>query len=54
MEKMKLERGDPVAKMERELPDLAFGMTIGDIDKMTCNLRYHQTTKITSQPSERL
>lgn len=30
MEKMKLEGGDPDAKMERELPGLAFWMTIGD------------------------
>lgn len=54
MEEMKLERGDPVAKMERELPDLAFWMTRGDTDKMASNLRCHQTTEVTSQPSERL
>lgn len=30
MEKMKLEGGDPDDKMERELPCLAFWMTIGD------------------------
>lgn len=51
---MNLERGDPVAKMERELPDLAFWMTRGGTDKMASNLRCHQTTEVTSQPSERL
>lgn len=54
MEEMKLERGDPVAKMEKELPDLAFWMTRGDTDKMVSNLRCHQTIEVTSQPSERL
>lgn len=39
--------------MERELPDLAFWMTIGDIDKMAANLRRHQATKVASQPSEK-
>lgn len=53
-EKMTLERGDPVAKKERELPDLTLWMTIGDTDKMASNLRCHPTTKGTSQPSERL
>lgn len=54
IEEMNLERGDPVAKMERELPDLAFWMTRGGIDKMASNLRCHQTTEVTSQPSESL
>lgn len=31
MEKMKLEGGDPDAKVERQLPGLAFWMTIEDI-----------------------
>lgn len=31
MEKMMLEGGDPDAKVERQLPDLAFWMTIEDI-----------------------
>lgn len=31
VEKMMLEGGDPDAKMERQLPDLAFWMTIEDI-----------------------
>lgn len=48
IEEVNLERGDPVAKMERELPDLAFWMTRGGTDKMASNLRCHQTTEVTS------
>lgn len=52
MEKMNLERGDPVAKQERKLPALAFWIT-EDVDKTAANLRSRQTTKITLQPSEK-
>lgn len=46
---MKLERGEPVAKVERSP---AHPGDIGNVDKTAANLRSRQTMKITLQPSK--